>query len=204
MSAVKAMRNTIAEKARAEAEEILSQAKRKAKAIIKRAREKGKKLQLQVAGPELRMIRSRTIGGAVAEGRGLRLKAKDEAISSVFEEARARIGEMASRGGRKYEKLLIDLMREAAVNIGDGGLVVSANERDKRFIKKNITPIQKELSKALGQKVRLSLAPGNLNCLGGIIMSSADGSRTYYNTLESRLLKLREKLAPKVGEMLFA
>jgi len=82
--------------------------------------------------------------------------------------------------------------------LGEEEVQVSANERDRSYLNRNLDRIGERLSRELGRKVKLTVADNPLNCIGGVVVKSKDGLRLFNNTLDGRLLKMREALKGKI------
>ena len=90
------------------------------------------------------------------------------------------------------------LIIEAGHAIGGENLIVSSNKRDQEHVKSILFDLGKELK---GVELELDTTP--VDTLGGVIVRNRDGTKTYYNTLEGRLISVRRtnesEVAVKLG-----
>ena len=110
---------------------------------------------------------------------------------------RARLSALAEDEAR-YLPLMVKYLREGAQAIERDELVASVNARDRRLLQ-NDWPRRAE--EAAPNK-RLTLSPDSLNCIGGVMIASADGNIRFDNTFEGRMERLAESLQRSVAERL--
>jgi V/A-type H+-transporting ATPase subunit E len=133
------------------------------------------------------------------EGRKMMLKAKHELVLKVLNAAEEKLRRIAEGGGGvDYGEVLFHLLKEAVSGLGEEEVQVSANERDRSYLNRNLDRIGERLSRELGRRVKLTVADNPLNCIGGVVVKSKDGLRLFNNTLDGRLLKMREALKGKI------
>ena len=104
-----------------------------------------------------------------------------------------------------YLPLLRNYLRECAQAIERDELIAQFNTRDLQRIQKDWS--QYALEAAPGK--HLTLSPEPLNCIGGVLVSSADHSIRFDNTFEGRMERraeqlqsvIAERLAPQIGEV---
>jgi len=192
-------RNALIVRAKEQARKIL----RAAEQECERIRSESERQILELAGSELRAARDRIIGSAELEGRKILMLAREDLLSSVFEAAEARLREMVERGveGFDYGEVLIKLTVEAILAMGGEEFIVAANERDLKYLKKNLKKIKDRVKRTLGD-VNLRLDENPLDALGGIIVRNGDGTKIFHNTLEGRLRTVRGRLKAEVAETL--
>ena len=186
---VEALVEEIRKRTEEEASRIIAEARRRAEQIIKEAEREVERLVEHEARPRAMVLRRRILGSAELRGRAEVLKAKEEVIRKIAERARARLEAVAAgkESSVDYREVLYDLLREAVEKLGEPSAVVYANERDRRYLAENLSSIESKLEGDLGREVKLALGDRVLDCLGGVVVESPDGSKVYYNTLEGRL-----------------
>ena len=192
-------RNALLSSAEAEAENILKAAEEEARKI----REEADSQILGLIGSELKAIRDRILGGANVEGRKMLVEVREEAISRGFDEAEKRLISIAAGEDKSidYWEILKRLIVEACSSIGGREFLVSANKRDTRRLKRSSGEVEKLLKKTLGGDIDLVFeAP--IECLGGVVVRNREGTKTFYNTLEGRLLKVRREIEAEIAEVL--
>ncbi len=190
------------ERAVEERDALLAEAKARADRILEKARQEEARIRKDterhlrtIVGSELRAVHDRIVGRANLEGRKKVMEAKMELLDKVFNSAREKL-EATKESGEDYQEVVKKLIYEAAEAIGEDELIVSSNEADQGFLKKTLP----ELSKELGVSLKLDSKP--IDTMGGVIVKNLDATKVYYNTLEGRLLKVRQSKASEVAEKL--
>jgi len=194
-------------------EEIISEAEKRAKEIIDKARETARKIlmeereaQMKLAGTDLRAVKDKVLGKAHEEGRRKVASAREEVISRVFSQVENRLRTIAEGKDTfaDYHNMLSRLILEGASAIGDKELMISANERDRKHLVRELEKIERTTKKALGYEVRLIVEEGPIDCLGGVILCDRSKRKIFYNTLEGRLQKARGIMGAEVAKVLGA
>lgn len=186
---------------------IKAKAEEKARKIIESAEEEVEKIKaesekqiISLVGSELRAVNDRIVGSAELEGRKMLMMTRQELLSQVFEEAERRLVEMAEGMGHEYTSILVKMISESASAIGGEEFIVTANERDLAFLKKNLKTINKDLKKALDGAIKLEDEPIDIS--GGVVVRNNDATKTYYNTLKGKLDNVRSRLEAEVATTL--
>jgi vacuolar-type H+-ATPase subunit E/Vma4 len=186
---------------------IKAKAEEKARKIIESAEEEVEKIKVEsekqiisLVGSELRAVNDRIVGSAELEGRKMLMMARQELLSQVFEEAERRLVEMAEGMGPEYTSILAKMISESASAIGGEEFIVTANERDLAYIKKNLKTINRDLKKALGGAIKIEDEPVDIT--GGVVVRNDDATKTYYNTLKGKLDNVRSRIEAKVATTL--
>jgi len=185
-------RNAILEKAEARAKRILENA-RQEEARIRNDTERHLRT---IVGSELRAVHDRIVGRANLDGRKKIMEAKMEILDDVFNSAREKLEAMAKEGGEDYQEVVKKLVSEAAEAMGEDELIVSCNKADQVFLKKTLSGLSKEIDASF----KLDSKP--VETMGGVIVKNPKATKVYYNTLEGRLLKVRQSKASEVAEKL--
>jgi len=118
-------------------------------------------------------------------------------ISAALMKLRQRLTALAEDEAR-YLPLLLKYLREGAEAIERDELVAHVNARDRR-------PLQNDWARRAEEAAsnkRLTLSPESLNCIGGVMIASADGNIRFDNTFEGRMERLAESLQRSVAERL--
>ena len=135
-------------------------------------------------------IEKQIIGSSDLEARNKQLLALEEAISKVFTKALDQISNMVRSGD--YSDLMKTLLDESTKILGTTKVIVSANSKDKDLV-------QSLLSKYPGAE----LSSQTINCLGGIVVKSKEGTMKFDNTLDARIQRLkpliRKQISSKFG-----
>ncbi|MEM2901157.1 MAG: V-type ATP synthase subunit E family protein [Candidatus Bathyarchaeia archaeon] len=203
--ALSVIKSEIMKRSLEEAQGIIAQAEREAEEIISSARKKAEEILERSIKPEILVMKKRILGSARLEGRRALLKAKEEVLSKVFKKVEERLERIAEGKDPeyRYEDLVEKFILEAASRIGERELTLKSNMKTLALIKKNLKKIENRLEKALGYKIKLTLEKNPFNCLGGIVVYTPDGTRIFYNTLEGRMVGLKEALRGMVAKILF-
>ena len=186
---------------------IMTKAEEKAMKITQSAEEEVVRIKAEsetqivsLVGSELRAVNDRIVGSAELEGRKMLMLTRQELLSKVFEEAERRLEDMAEGMGPEYTSILAKMISESVSAIGGEEFIVTANERDLDYIKKNLKTINRDLKKALGGTIRLEEEP--IDITGGVVVRNIDATKTYYNTLSGKLDNVRSRIEAEVAEIL--
>jgi vacuolar-type H+-ATPase subunit E/Vma4 len=192
-------RNERVAKAEESAREIIKSAQKE----VERIKDESEKQILSLVGSELRAVSDRIVGGAELEGRKMMMLSRQELLSKVFDDTRERLAEVAEGKDKSsdYEDILVKLIIETATAIGGEEFIVSANEKDLAYLKKNLNKINKQVSDALGGG-ELKLDDDPIDVIGGVVMRNSNGTKTFHNTLEGRLVNVRNRIEAQVGKTL--
>ena len=139
---------------------------------------------------EAEKIEKQIVGSSDLESRNKQLKLVAESIQKVFEKAIEQI-KSANRDAN-YSKLIETLLTEATDTLGTKEVTISTNSEDKKIV-------NSLLSKFPGSE----LSSETIDCLGGVEVSSKDGSMSFNNTIDARLDRMkpliRKEIATKFG-----
>lgn len=130
------------------------------------------------------------VGGADLEARNKQLVEVEDAVDRVFKEALGRISKVAR--DESYSKLIASLLKEATGMLGSTDVVVYTSAADRESVQS-----------VLGEFAGAELAAEDIDCLGGIRITSKDGAVTFDNTLDAKISRLkpliRREIAAKFG-----
>lgn len=194
---------SLIENAVSERNAILEKSKERAKRIMENALSEEKRLMSDadrhiktLVGSEFRAVHDRIVGRAELEGRKIVMDAKMKLIDSVLDLAEKQLAEMASTGGPRYQEIMKALVKETVTAIDEEDIIISSNKKDQSLLQ----GILAELTKELG--ANFIAEPKTIDVLGGIIAKNLKGTKIYYNTLESRLSKVKETRISEIAEKL--
>lgn len=192
-------RNERVEKAEERAREILESAQEE----VERIKDESEKQIFSLIGSELRASRDRILGRAELEGRRGLMDARQRVLSHVYDEVSKRLKDISDGKDKKvdYSEILLNLITEAAMAIGSEELIVSANESDLKYLRKNLGNINAKLKATLGE-CTMKLADESIDVIGGVVIRNSDGTKTYHNTLDGRLESVKTKFSAQVAEIL--
>ena len=134
-------------------------------------------------------VKRQIVGTAELAARNAQLKSLERAVNDAFEQATK---EISASGEEEYERALQRLMQEGIDAIGPQARVMCA-PKDRKAVASAI----KGLSKA---KVAMEDEP--LETIGGVVMTTPDGSVRFDNTFEARLERMRPTLRKEVAALL--
>ena len=142
------------------------------------------------ANKEAEKIEKQLVGGADLEARNKLLLLVEESVDRVFQKAVEKIRN-ADRN-EDYRGFIGKLLDESASILGSTDFTVYTSGADQ-------AAVQSLLPRFPGS----SLAPSQLDCMGGIKAVSKDGSMTFDNTIDARLDRMkpliRKEIALKFG-----
>lgn len=158
---------------------------------------------LSLIGSDLNAAKDRIIGNAQLEGRKNLLLARQAILTGVFDEALERLKGISKRDDADFDKgeTLIALIKEGAASVGGEEFIVSGNEADLKYLKKNLGNVSMALKQSIG-KSRVSLDSEPLDIVGGVVVRNSDGTKTYHNTFEGRLASVRARIESEIAESL--
>jgi len=139
---------------------------------------------------EANKIEKQITGSSDIEARNKQLMVLEESVNKVFSKALDQITNTARNAD--YSNLIKTLLSESTQILGTTQITIFTNSKDKDVV-------QSVLSQFPGAE----LSSDQINCLGGVIVKSKDGSMTFDNTLDARIERLkpliRKEIASKFG-----
>ncbi|XP_003383410.1 PREDICTED: V-type proton ATPase subunit E 1-like [Amphimedon queenslandica] len=133
------------------------------------------------------------------------LKAKDDHIKRILEEARQKIGEI-TRDIPRYQQLLKDLITQGLYQLLEKEVLIRCRKQDYNLIKAIYESAVLAYKKGTGNDCTVTLDDKEFlppDCSGGIDMYTQQGKIKLTNTLESRLELLSGQMMPEIRSMLF-
>ena len=144
------------------------------------------------ARKEADKIHRQIVGSADLEVRNKQLLALEEAVDRVFAQALERIAS-ADRKGSEYAELLRSLVAASVSAIGSSDIIISTSAQDRDAVS----------AIATSEYPDSEVASEPIDCLGGVLVRSRDGTMTFDNTLDARIERLkpliRKQVASKFG-----
>jgi len=188
----------ILEDARLKASNNIKEAEKQASDIINAAKEEAEKKRTVIIENALKNadeMKKRAISVAELEARKIKLKAKQEIITSVFEKA---ITALNSLPAETYAKILCNMIISSVAK-GNEEVVLSIRDKE-RLGKEFIDDINRKLAeKGLKGDLRLSEQTANIN--GGFILKSGDIEMN--NSFDALIKMKRNELEPEIIKILF-
>ena len=126
-------------------------------------------------------VKRQILGAAELEARNAMLRSLEKAVNEAIERATK---EISDSGGDEYEQALERLIQEGLDVMGP-----NANVRCASKDRKAVASAIKKLSKA-----KITMEDEPVETIGGVVMTTPDGSVRFDNTLEARLDRMRPTL----------
>jgi V/A-type H+-transporting ATPase subunit E len=143
---------------------------------------------LEMGVKQAESVKRQIIGAAELEARNAQLKSLEKAINETFELATK---EISGSSGSSYEKAITDLIRQGIEVIGPKATVHCASKD-----KKAVSAAVRKLDSA---QTKLSVGEETINTIGGVVLTTPDGSVRFDNTFEARLERMKPTLRKEVA-----
>ena len=184
----------VIQSAQSEVDTILAQGEKAALVERNKIIEDGKK--------QADMRHQQIISEAKMNARRAELGAKEEVIEMAFSKAMENLKNKASTNDKEYVDALVKMVKEAAIEIGGGDLLISVKEDDKSKIQGSIASIASEVSSETNNQTNLEFAEP-INTIGGAVLKTKNGEIEVNNTIESRQARFKKSLRSEVANVLF-
>jgi V/A-type H+-transporting ATPase subunit E len=132
-------------------------------------------------------IEKQITGSADIEARNKQILALEDSVDKVFVKALDQIANNDRSGD--YANLIKSLLDEATQILGTSEVIVFTNSKDR-------DAVQSALSGFSGSE----LSSDTIECIGGVIIKSKDGSMTFDNTLDARIERLKPLIRKEIAE----
>ena len=131
-------------------------------------------------------IDKQIVGSADLDVRNKQLLLLEEGVDKVFSKALDQIAN--TDRSKDYSNLIKTLLDEATKILGTTKVTVFTNTKDKDVVKSI-------LSKYSGAK----LSSETIDCLGGVIIKSKDGTMTFDNTIDARIKRFKPLIRKEIA-----
>jgi len=145
---------------------------------------------LETSLKQAESVRRQILGAAELETRNDQLRSLEKAVNEAFDAA---MDQVSSLSGASLEKVLAGLVQEGLEVIG-ARAAVRCSAKDKKAVAAAV--------KRLDGKARVTLEDDPVETIGGVVLSTADGSVRFDNTFEARLERMRPTLRREVAAIL--
>jgi V/A-type H+/Na+-transporting ATPase subunit E len=145
---------------------------------------------LETSEKQAESVKRQIIGAAELDARNAKLRSLEKAVNEAFDLATKQISAVS---GASQEKALASLIEEGLEIIGSR-VKVSCASKDRKAVAAAI--------KKLGIRAKLSLDEGDVDTMGGVILTTPDGTVRFDNTFEARLERMRPTLRKAVAAIL--
>jgi len=139
------------------------------------------------------------VQAAELELRGGLDRLRRDLINTTLPKLHERLSVLAADEAR-YLPLLREYLRECAQAIERDELVAHFNARDMQ----RLQPDWEQYAAEVAPGKRLTLSPEPLNCIGGVLLLSADRNIRFDNTFEGRMERLGDSLQSAIAERMLA
>ncbi len=210
--------------AQAKVDVNISEAQGKVEAILADGEKRAEATKVKIsedASKQADMRYQQIISEAKMNARRAELGAKEEVIEEAFSKATEDLTNMANTNDSEYVDALVEMIKEAAVEIGGGDLIVLLKEEDipkvqdkletivgliKSLIKRekpsDLSAIATEVSQETDVETTLEIGEP-IDTIGGAILRTRNGEIQVNNTIESRMLRFKKSLRSEVAKTLF-
>ena len=151
--------------------------------ILEGARKQGDNLKRQIVGSSRLSARNR------------QLVLIERAVNDTFEKAKTILA--SSNKENSYRLLMRKILKDSVMMIDSDQVIVECNKNDIELVEKAISDSFKD-----NNKIKIKMSDHPLNAIGGIRLTSADGSMTFDNTLDSRIERLKPLIRKNIAQML--
>ena len=131
-------------------------------------------------------IEKQIVGSADIETRNKQLLLLEDAVDKVFSKALDQISNVDRSGD--YSNLIKSLLEESTQILGTSEITVFTNAKDKDVVQS-----------ALSQFSGAELSSDTIDCFGGIIAKSKDGTMKFDNTLDARIERLKPLIRKEIA-----
>ena len=135
---------------------------------------------------EAEKIEKQIVGSSDLEVRNKALLLVEEHTSMVFEKAKEQIKN--AKRDSNYSNLISTLLTEATEALGTSEITVFTNSTDKDIV-------QSAISKISGA----DLSSEQIDCMGGVKITSKDGSMTFDNTIDARFERMKPLIRKNIA-----
>ena len=151
--------------------------------ILEGARKQGDNLKRQIVGSSRLSARNR------------QLVLIENAVNDTFEKAKTILA--SSNKENSYRLLMRKILKDSVMMIDSDQVIVECNKNDIDLVKEAISDSFND-----NNKIKIKISDHPLNAIGGIRLTSADGSMTFDNTLDSRIERLKPLIRKNIAQML--
>ena len=146
---------------------------------------------LDVSVKQAESLRGQIIGAAELEVRNSQLKTLERAVVEVFDSA---VKELEKVSDARYDRSLTQLVKEGLEIIGPKARIYCRS--------KDRGAVLAVLRKLGGIQSKVVLEEKSIDAIGGVVVTSTDGSVRFDNTFEARLERMRPTLRMEVSAIL--
>jgi len=133
------------------------------------------------------------------------LKAQEDHVKNVLDEARARLVHI-SNDQSKYSSILQGLICQGLYQLLENEVILKCRQKDIQLVERVLPASVAELKKVSGRETKIHIDKENFlppDVAGGVEVQTRDGKIKVVSTLESRLELLNQQMIPEIRTILF-
>ena len=138
-------------------------------------------------------LKRQIIGSSTLNARNKELIIIESAIDEIFTKAKEKLAQ--SNNEKNYEKLLTRMIQDSVSKLGSD-TVIQSNKADQKLVRKVSS------QESTGKNMKISVSDDFIDIIGGIKATSADGTMTLDNTLDSNIESLKPLIRKDIVQLL--
>jgi V/A-type H+/Na+-transporting ATPase subunit E len=138
-------------------------------------------------------LKRQIIGSSTLNARNKELIIIESAIDEIFTKAKEKLAQ--SNNEKNYEKLLTRVIQDSVSKLGSD-ILIQCNKADQKLVRKISS------QESTGKNMKVSVSDDFLDIIGGIKATSADGTMTLDNTLDSNIESLKPLIRKGIVQLL--
>ena len=138
-------------------------------------------------------LKRQIIGSSTLNARNKELIIIESAIEEIFTKAKEKLAQ--SNNEKNYEKLLTRMIQDSVSKLGSD-IIIQCNKADQKLVRKISS------QESAGKNMKVSVSDDFLDIIGGIKATSADGTMTLDNTLDSNIESLKPLIRKEIVQLL--
>jgi len=138
-------------------------------------------------------LKRQIIGSSTLNARNKELIIIESAIDEIFTKAKEKLAQ--SNNEKNYEKLLTRVIQDSVSKLGSE-IVIQCNKADQKLVRKVSS------QESTGKNMKISVSDDFIDIIGGIKATSADGTMTLDNTLDSNIESLKPLIRKDIVQLL--
>jgi len=138
-------------------------------------------------------LKRQIIGSSTLNARNKELIIIESAIDEIFTKAKEKLAQ--SNNEKNYEKLLTRMIQDSVSKLGSD-ILIQCNKADQKLVRKISS------QESTGKNMKVSVSDDFLDIIGGIKATSAEGTMTLDNTLDSNIESLKPLIRKDIVQLL--
>lgn len=138
-------------------------------------------------------LKRQIIGSSTLNARNKELVIIESAIDEIFTKAKEKLAQ--SNNEKNYEKLLTRMIQDSVSKLGSD-TIIQCNKTDQKLVRKVSS------QESTGKNMKISVSDDFIDIIGGIKATSADGTMTLDNTLDSNIESLKPLIRKDIVQLL--